>query len=96
MLVVEADPLSERGRPLLLEMHNLCSSGSTGVMAMARDKGKNTQSREIHCGARLRGNWRPARERPGRVEVGEARSTDDAGQCRQREGASLSEKYGKK
>lgn len=79
MLVVEADPLSERGRPPLLELHNLCSRGSTGVMAMARDKGKNTQSREIHSGARLRGNRRPVRERLGRVEVGEARSTDDAG-----------------
>lgn len=79
MQVVEADPLSERGRSLPLELHNLCSSGSTGVMAMARDKGKNTQSREIHFGARLRGNWQPVRERPGRVEVGEARSTDEAG-----------------
>lgn len=79
MLVVEADPLSERGRPPLRELHNLCSRGSTGVMAMARDKGKNTQSREIHSGARLRGNRRPVRERLGRVEVGEARSTDDAG-----------------
>jgi len=76
---VEADLLSERGRPLPLETHNLCFSGSTGVRAMARDKGKNTQSREIHTGARLRSNWRPVRERPGRVEVGEACSTDDAG-----------------
>ena len=79
MLVVQADPLSERGRPPLLELHNLCSSGSAGVMAMARDKGKNTQSREIHFGARLMGDWRPARERPGRVEVGQACRSDDAG-----------------
>ncbi len=76
---VESDPLSERGRPLLLELHNLCSNGSTGVMAMARDKGKNTRSREIHSGARLMSNWRPVRERLGRVEVGEAWSTDESG-----------------
>jgi hypothetical protein len=48
-------------------------------MAMARDKGRDTQSREIHTGVLLRGNWRPVRERLGRVEVGEARSTDEAG-----------------
>jgi hypothetical protein len=79
MLVVGADPLSERGRPLPLELHNRCSRGPAGVMAMARDKGRDTQSREIHTGVLLRGNWRPVRERPGRVEVGEARSTDEAG-----------------
>ena len=79
-----------------LELHNLCSGGPAGVMAMARDKGRDTQSREIHFGVLLRGNWRPVRERLGRVEVGEARSTDEAGQCRRREGASLSEEYGKK
>jgi hypothetical protein len=48
MQVVGADPLSERGRPLPLELHNLCSGGPAGVMAMARDKGRDTQSREIH------------------------------------------------
>lgn len=79
MRIVGADPLSERGRPLPLELHNPCSRGSTGVMAMARDKGRNTQSREIHSGARSRGNRRPVRERLGRVEVGEVRSTDEAG-----------------
>jgi len=79
MQVVGADPLAERGRLLPLDLHNLFSGGPIGVMAMARDKGRDTQSREIHTGVLLGGDWRPVRERLGRVEVGEACCADKAG-----------------
>ena len=48
-------------------------------------------TREALFGGVARTNRQPARVRSGRQGGGEARSTEEAGQCRQREGASVRE-----
>ena len=93
MLVVRADPLPVRGRPCRRSRVQPGFSGLTGVMTTARrqgDRHATTRDPSRRSTGRPTGGPRG----PGRVaaEVGEARSTVEAGQCRRREGASLPEK----
>ena len=81
MLVVEADPLPERGRPLIFEL------STTGLRDFYRGKGDGTRQEEQQANMRDPCRWLQLDDQPearesqawASMEVGEVRSTEDAG-----------------
>lgn len=81
MLVVEADPLPERGRPLIFEL------STTGFRDFYRGKGDGTGQEEQQANMRDPCRWLKLENQPearesqawASMEVGEVRSTVDAG-----------------
>jgi len=75
-----ADPPRFRGRPKLMESYERTNSiRPDGVLATACKQRGPYATREVPAVIVVRINWQLVRDRPGCLDGGEARSTDEAG-----------------